>query len=208
MEANENPLKALAFTCSLKPGDEPSSTDILAGQLLTELKQHNVTGESIRAVNHAILPGVSEDMGEGDAWPALRQKMLDADIMIMATPTWVGHMSSVAQRIIERLDAELSFADEQGRLKTYGKVAGAVIVGNEDGAHKITADLFQSLNDVGFTIPAATSVYWNGEAMHKTDYKDLDKTPEMVASSLKMAAANLAHAARLLRARQYPGVAS
>lgn len=202
------PLKALAFTCSLKPGEAPSSTDMLTRQLLAELATHNVQSEVIRAVNYTILPGVEADMGEGDDWPALRQKMLAADIIIMATPTWVGHMSSVAQRIIERLDAELSFTDDAGRLLTYGKVAGAVVVGNEDGAHKITGDLFQSLNDLGFTIPAATSVYWNGEAMHTTDYKDLNETPEKVAEALKTAAVHLAHAARLLRETPYLGTVS
>lgn len=46
-----------------------------------------------------------------------------------------------------------------------------------DGAHKIAADLFQALNDTGFTVPAQGSVYWNGEAMSGTDSEDLDDTP-------------------------------
>jgi hypothetical protein len=71
----------------------------------------------------------------------------------------MGQHSSVCQRVLERLDAELSETDDEGRLLTYGKVAIAVVVGNEDGAHKISADLFHALNDVGFTIAAQGVTY-------------------------------------------------
>ncbi|HEX6416045.1 MAG TPA: flavodoxin family protein [Candidatus Saccharimonadales bacterium] len=197
-------LSALALVCSLKPSPHESSSDILVRQVLAEMEKHEVTGEVLRAVDYDIKPGVETNMGEGDDWPMIREKMLAADILIIATPTWVGHMSSVAQRIIERLDAELSETDDEGRLLTYGKVAGAVIVGNEDGAHKITADLYQALNDVGFTIPAAGVTYWNGEAMQTTDYKDLKHTPEKVSISMKALAANAVHCARLLKQNPYP----
>jgi multimeric flavodoxin WrbA len=126
-----------------------------------------------------------------------------ADILLVSTPTWVGHMSSVAQRVLERLDAELSETDDSGRPLVTGKVAATVVVGNEDGAHKITADLMQALNDVGFTIPAQGGTYWNGEAMQGVDYNDLDETPEAVASTNAMLAENAAHLARLLKATPY-----
>ncbi len=198
------PLKALALTCSLKPSPAESSAEKMAAEIANEMAQYGVETSIIRAVDYDIKPGVKTDMGDGDAWPQLRQKMLEADIFILATPTWVGHMSSVAQRIIERLDAELSETDEAGRLLTFSKVGAAAVVGNEDGAHKIVADVFQSLSDVGFTIPASGSVYWNGEAMHKTDYKDLDTTPEKVVTSIKTLAVNAVHLARLLKESQYP----
>jgi hypothetical protein len=118
----------------------------------------------------------------------------------------MGQHSSVAQRVLERLDAELSETDDQGRLLTFGKVALAVVVGNEDGAHHITAILYQALNDVGFTIPAQGGTYWNGEAMHTVDFKDLDETPEQTASATATAAANAAHLVRLLRGDGYPAV--
>ena len=134
---------------------------------------HGVQTELVRAVDHDIRPGVEADMGDGDAWPALREKLLAADILVLATPTWLGQHSSVAQRVLERLDAELSDTNDDGQPRTYGKVAAAVVVGNEDGAHHISAVLFQALNDVGFTIPAGGVTYWNGEAMQGTDYNDL-----------------------------------
>ena len=162
-------------------------------------------GHVVRVVDHDVKPGVEIDMGEGDAWPAIRERMLAADILIVSTPTWVGHMSSVAQRVLERLDGELSETDDTGRPLITGKVAVTAVVGNEDGAHKITADLFQGLNDMGFTIPAQGGTYWNDEAMGSRDYQDLDETPEAVASTNATLAENAAHLARALKASPYPG---
>ncbi|MFI9006104.1 flavodoxin family protein [Actinosynnema sp. NPDC053489] len=199
-------LTALALTCSLKPSPEPSSTDKLARQVLDELASHGVAGDLVRVVDHDVRPGVQKDMGGGDEWPALRERVLAADILLLATPTWVGHPSSVAQRVMERLDAELSETDDEGRLLTYGKVAVVAVVGNEDGAHKIIADCFQALDDVGFTIPASGGTYWNNEAMNPKDYLDLERTPDPVAATNKKLASNAAHLARLLKQAKYPPV--
>lgn len=198
------PLTAVAISCTLKPSPAESSSDLLATQLLGALADHGVTGELIRAVDHQISPGVAKDMGGDDEWPGLRRRILDADILVFVTPTWMGQQSSVAQRVLERLDAELSETDSRGRLTLLDKVAIAGIVGNEDGAHHIAAILFQALNDVGFTVASQSSVYWNGEAMHTTDYKELDATPDEVASATATAARNAAHLARVLREREYP----
>ena len=201
------PLRALALAlvCSLKASPSPSSGDLIARQLLEELGRHGVGGNVVRVVDHDVKPGVEVDMGEGDAWPAIREQLLAADILIISTPTWVGHMSSVAQRVLERLDGELSETDGSGRPVVSGKVAVTAVVGNEDGAHKITADLMQALDDVGFTIPAQGGTYWNDEAMGSRDYLDLDETPEAVASTNATLAENAAHLARLLKTSPYPG---
>jgi multimeric flavodoxin WrbA len=143
-------------------------------------------------------------MGDGDAWPGIREQVMAADILLISSPTWVGHMSSVAQRVLERLDAELSETDDSGRPLVTGKVAVTAVVGNEDGAHKITADLMQGLNDIGFTIPAQGGTYWNDEAMGSRDYQDLEETPEAVASTNATLAENAAHLARALKATPYP----
>ncbi|MBN1095055.1 NAD(P)H-dependent oxidoreductase [Blastococcus sp. TML/C7B] len=199
------PLRALALVCSLKPSPAPSSSELLARQVLDQLAQHGVTGDVVRVVDHDVKPGVEIDMGEGDAWPAIREQLMAADILIVSTPTWVGHMSSVAQRVLERLDGELSETDDSGRPLVAGKVAVTAVVGNEDGAHKITADLFQGLNDIGFTIPSQGGTYWNDVAMGSRDYQDLDETPEAVASTTATLAENAAHLARALTATPYPG---
>jgi len=198
------PLRALALVCSLKPSPAASSSELLARQVLEELAKHGVSGDVVRVVDHEVKPGVEVDLGDGDEWPAIRQQMLAADILIVSSPTWVGHMSSVAQRVLERLDGELSETDDSGRPLVTGKVAVAAVVGNEDGAHKIAADLMQALDDIGFTIPAQGSTYWNDEAMGSRDYLDLDETPEAVASTTATLASNAAHLARLLKNDPYP----
>jgi multimeric flavodoxin WrbA len=199
------PLRALALVCTLKASPAPSSSDLMARQVLEELAKHGVTGDVVRVVDHDVRPGVEIDMGEGDAWPGIREQLMAADILIVSTPTWVGHMSSVAQRVLERLDGELSETDDSGRPLVTGKVAVTAVVGNEDGAHKITADLMQALDDIGFSIPAQGGTYWNDEAMGGRDYLDLDKTPQAVASTTATLAENAAHLARLLKATPYPG---
>jgi multimeric flavodoxin WrbA len=199
------PLRALALVCSLKASPAPSSSELMARQVLEQLAKHGVTGSVVRVVDHDVRPGVEVDMGDGDAWPAIREQLMAADILVVSTPTWVGHMSSVAQRVLERLDGELSETDDTGRPLVTGKVAVTAVVGNEDGAHKITADLMQGLNDIGFTIPAQGGTYWNDEAMGSRDYLDLDETPEAVASTTATLAENAAHLARALRATPYPG---
>jgi multimeric flavodoxin WrbA len=196
-------LTALALVCSLKPSPEPSSSDKLAREVMSELGRHGVAGDIVRVVDHDIRPGVQTDMGDGDAWPALRDRVLAADLLVFVTPTWVGHASSVAHRVLERLDAELSETDASGRPTMFGKVAVIGVVGNEDGAHAIFADVAQALNDVGVTIPAQGNTYWNGAAMETTDYNDLPSTPETTASATATAARNAVHLAALLKGEPY-----
>ncbi|MFH8755750.1 flavodoxin family protein [Streptomyces atroolivaceus] len=197
-------MRALAFVCTLNPSPAPSSSHLLADQVMAEFASLGVGGEVVRVADHEIRPGVQIDMGDGDAWPALREKVMEADILLLATPIWLGHPSSVCQRVLERLDAELSETDGQGRLLTYGKVAAAAVVGNEDGAHKVSSDLFQGLNDLGFSLAPGAVTYWVGEAMQGTDYRDLDGPPEAVASTTRTLAVNATHLARLLNDGPYP----
>ena len=198
-------LTAFALNCSLKSPDAESSTDRLLGEVLEELRRHGVeSGPPVRMSEVDVKPGVTSDEGDGDDWPEIRGRILDADVFVLGTPIWVGHPSSFAQRVIERLDAFLGEEDEQGRMISYDRVALVAVVGNEDGAHHVAAELFQGLNDVGFTIPANGMTYWVGEAMQGTDYKDLPSRPEKTDAATKAAAANAAHLARLLQGSGYP----
>ncbi|MFI7579492.1 NAD(P)H-dependent oxidoreductase [Kocuria kalidii] len=197
-------LSAVALVCTLTPSPKPSSSDLMARHVLDQLEQQGVRTSSVRVVDHDVKPGVQVDMGDGDEWPALRQQILDADILVLATPIWLGHPCSVAQRVLERLDADLAVTDDQGRPIMYDKTAIVAVVGNEDGAHKTIADMTQGLSDIGFTVPAQAGTYWVGEAMQAVDYQDLDEVPEPVASTTAGAARNAAHLARLLRAEPYP----
>ncbi len=205
MDPNHHtPLRAVALVCTLSPSPAPSSSQLLAEQAMTALAEHGVTGKTIRIADHDVKSGVKTDMGDGDAWPEIRDTILGCDILILSTPIWLGHPSSVAQRVMERLNADISETDDEGRMLTYGKVAAVCVVGNEDGAHKVSADLFQGLNDVGFSLAPNAVTYWVGEAMQGTDYQDLDKTPEKTAGTTATLAANTAHLARRLKAAPYP----
>ncbi|MDJ0455790.1 NAD(P)H-dependent oxidoreductase [Arthrobacter sp. NQ7] len=197
-------LSALALVCTLTPSPDPSSSELMAQHILDELEGHGVATESLRIVDYDVKRGVQVDMGNGDEWPAIREKILAAEILVLSTPIWMGHPCSVAQQVMERLDADLSETDGDGRPVMYGKVATVAVVGNEDGAHKTIADMMQGLNDVGFSLPAQGGTYWVGEAMQTVDFKDLDEVPDPVASTNAGLARNAVHLARFLRSNQYP----
>ncbi|MFG2721232.1 flavodoxin family protein [Streptomyces sp. NPDC048416] len=198
------PLSAVALVCTLSPSPADSSSHLLAEQAMSSLAEHGVTGKVIRVADHDVKPGVKTDMGEGDAWPAIRESVLNADILLISTPIWLGHPSSIAQKVMERLNADISETDDEGRPLMYGKVAAVCVVGNEDGAHKVSADIFQGLNDIGFTLAPGAVTYWVGEAMQKSDYLDLVSTPKATAGTTAALAANASHLARRLKAAPYP----
>ena len=201
------PLEVIAFNCTLKSArsEETSSTQVLLEQVMEALAKHGAKGTVVRAVDHNIRPGVSSDEGEGDDWPALRQRVINADIVVIGTPIWLGQPSSVAKRIMERMDAFLGERDDKERMPSYGKVALIAVVGNEDGAHHCHAELIQAMTEVGFTAPPGSVTYWVGEAQGDIVYKDLKSTPEVVADTTAMLASNAAHLARLLKQNTYPG---
>jgi multimeric flavodoxin WrbA len=161
--------------------------------------------ETIRIADYDVKPGVTSDEGGGDGWPDIRRRILEADILIFGTPIWLGQMSSISKRVVERMDAFLSETDERGRMPSFGKVALLAIVGNEDGGHWVSAQLYQALNDTGWTLPPSAVAYWTGEAMQKTDFKDLPRIPDKVQESAAMAASNAAHLAALLKGEPYAG---
>ena len=200
-------VSAIAINCSLvKTGARKSSTDAMIAVLREAFAAHGVAiSETLRIADCNVAPGVSSDEGKGDDWPALRAKILAHDILVFGGPIWMGQIGSIAKRVLKRMDAFIYEADAQGRLPSYGKVAVTAIVGNEDGAHWSSAQLFQSLNDTGWTIPAVAACYWVGEAMHNVDFKDLAYRPRKVSETAAMVAANASHLAALLKGSPYPG---
>lgn len=197
-------MRALSLVCTLNSSPTASSSHTLSDQVMAEFDKLGVETETVRVADHDVHPGVAVDLGDGDAWPALREKVLAADILLVATPIWMGHPSSVCQRVLERLNADMSETDGTGRPLMYGKVAAVAVVGNEDGAHKVSADVFQACNDLGFSLAPGAVTYWVGEAKQGTDYQDLDETPESVAAATHSLAVNAFHLAELLGRQPYP----
>ncbi|KQY12733.1 flavodoxin family protein [Rhizobium sp. Root482] len=201
------PLKALALNATLKSSSstEKSSTAHMLDLIAREFEKFDVITTTVRLADHNIKPGVTSDEGEGDEWPEIRRKILAADILVMGTPIWMGQPGSICKRALERMDAFLSEKDDAGRMVSYGRVAAVAVVGNEDGAHHVSAELYQALNDVGFTLPANAVAYWVGEAMGSVNFVDLKEVPDVVTNTISMLTRNTAHLAGLLKSSQYPG---
>ena len=131
------PLTVLALNCTLKSSPARSSTDKLLRQLLDAFREYDADGEIVRVADLNIKPGVSADEGKGDEWPALRERVIACDILVIGSPIWLGQPSSIAKRVLERMDAFLDERDDMQRMPSYGKVGMAAVVGNEDGAHHV-----------------------------------------------------------------------
>jgi len=197
-------MNALVLNATLKRAPEPSNTAALAQTVMAALAEYGVTVTLERILDYNVMPGVSTDEGDGDEWPRLLEKVLAADILIIATPTWLGQPSSVAKRVLERMDALLSEKDDEGRPVAYNKVAGVVVTGNEDGAHHVINEISGALLDIGFTVPGQAWTYWNkgpgpGETYLETDYKH-----DWSESTGRLMAGNFVAVARALAATPIP----
>ncbi|WP_030613661.1 flavodoxin family protein [Streptomyces sclerotialus] len=197
-------MRALVINCTLKPSPQPSNTEALADVVVKALDTYGVTSRTVRAVDLDLRPGVESDMGEGDDWPSVREKIVDAQILIIASPTWLGRPSSVAQRVLERMDAMLGETDEQDRPVAFNRVAGVVVTGNEDGAHHVISEINGALVDIGYTIPGQSWTYWHLGPGPGPDYLDEARGHDWSASTARAMAANLVHTARALAAHPLP----
>lgn len=169
-------MRAVILNCTLKPSPDISNTEALAQAVADELEAQGVQTEMIRVVDKNILPGVATKMSDDDEWPAIHDKLCEAEILVVASPTWMGHPSSIAQRVLERMDAMISEMTAEGLPVAYSKVAGVVCTGNEDGAHHVISEISGALIDIGYTIPGQAWTYWNkgpgpGDSYTETDYR-------------------------------------
>jgi multimeric flavodoxin WrbA len=191
-------MKALVLNCTLKPSPATSNTEALARVLTDAFSEADVETEMIRVVDYDVRPGVSSDEGDGDDWPAIHEKLLASEVLVIATPTWLGRPSSVAQRVLERMDAMLSEEDDDGRPVAYNRVAGVVVTGNEDGAHHVISEISGGLADIGYTIPGQAWTYWNRGPGPGDEYLDSDEGKDWSHSTGRAAAGNLVAVARAL----------
>ena len=197
-------MKALILNCTLKPSPETSSTEALAQVVIDELKKGGADTDLVRLVDLNLKPGVKTNQGEGDDWPAVHEKIMAANIVVFATPTWVGQMSSVCMRALERMDALFEETDDSGRPVAFGKVGGIVITGNEDGAHHIVATVSQALIDMGFTMPTQSWTYWHLGPGPGPDYVETDQGHDYADRVGRNAARNLLALAKVLKPDTYP----
>jgi multimeric flavodoxin WrbA len=158
-------LKALILNCTLKKSPAISNTRALINKAVALFTEKDVATEVIRVVDHYIPFGVSSKESENDEWPLVLEKVKASDILVIGSPIWFGVRSSVAQLVFERLEGSYSETDPNtGQFPMYGKVAGVIITGNEDGAHNVAAHTLFNLSHLGFTIPPNVDTYWLGPA--------------------------------------------
>jgi multimeric flavodoxin WrbA len=169
-------LRAMYINCTLKRSPDRSHTQGLVDLSTAIMDKHGVEVEVLRAVDHDIATGVYLDMTqhgwESDDWPKIHARVMASDILVIAGPIWLGDNSSITKRVIERLYAGSGDLNDKGQYAYYGRVAGALITGNEDGVKHCAMDILYSLQHIGYTIPPQADAGWIGEAGPGPSYLD------------------------------------
>ena len=169
-------LRAMYINCTLNRSPARSHTQGLIDRSVALMQRNGVEVDQIRAVDHDIAVGVQPDMTEygwdRDEWPALLQRVLDADILVLAGPIWLGDNSSVMRQVIERLYAYSGVLNDKGQYSYYGKVGGCLLTGNEDGLKHCAMSILFSLQHIGYTIPPQADAGWVGEVGPGPSYLD------------------------------------
>ncbi|MGE3194544.1 MAG: flavodoxin family protein [Microbacteriaceae bacterium] len=170
-------LSALYINCTLKRSPELSHTEGLMDRSIALMRKLGASVDYLRLIDHAVATGVYPDMrGHGwaeDAWPEqIWPRIRDADILVIGGPLWLGDNSSVARQLVERLYAMSGLFNDRGQYIYYGKTAGVLITGNEDGVKHGAMSLLYSLQHIGFVIPPAADAGWIGEVGPGPSYLD------------------------------------
>ena len=201
-------LQALFVNCTLKPSPEVSNTEGLAAISMEIMRRQGVTVDSIRAVDHDLPPGVYPDMTAhgwpSDEWPALYERVLAADILVLATPIWLGEKSSVCTKVIERLYGNSAELNAAGQYAYYGRVGGCLVTGNEDGVKHCAMNILYSLQHLGYVIPPQADAGWIGAIGPGPSYLDPGSggpESDFTNRNTTFMTWNLLHLARMLKDR-------
>ena len=93
------------------------------------MQHHGVKTEVLRAVDYDLAPGVYPDMtkkgASKDDWPKLSKKIFAADILVIASPIWLGERSSVCARVMERIYAHSGETNDKDQYAFTAKSAAA-----------------------------------------------------------------------------------
>lgn len=198
-------LHAVFLNCTLKPSPSVSNTEALIDKVVGWFDSMDVTSEIIRVVDYNVPTGVSSDEGNGDEWPKILGRIKAADIIVIGTPIWFGHRSSVAQLVIERLDGTYNETNDVGQYPLYNKVAGVVVTGNEDGAHSSAESTLFNMSHLGCTIPPNSDTYWVGDAGPGPSYIEAGgENHAYTQRTTRWMAHNLVHLARMLKSNPIP----
>ena len=198
-------IRALFLNCTLKASSGLSNTQALIDKVAEQFARLGVETEILRVVDHKVAFGSGMDEGGDDGWPGVLERIRAADILVVASPVWLGERSSVAKMVAERLDATTYQLDGRNQHELYGKVGGCIAVGESDGGQGVIKSVLYDLSIAGLTIPPNSDVYWVGEAGLGGDYiESKGDTCYFVNERVRWMAANLTHMAQLLKERPYP----
>ena len=194
------------MNCTLKKSPQVSNTRALIDKAVDLFRELGVDSEVVRVVDHKVAFGVSSDEGEGDEWPIILEKVKACDILVIASPIWFGVRSSVCQVVLERLDGTYADGDPlTGQYPLYGKVAGVIVTGNEDGAHNVCAHTLFNLTHLGCAIPPNVDCYWVGDAGPGLSYiKEGGDRHLYTNRTARYMVHNLTHFAKLLKENPIP----
>ncbi|PRZ02667.1 multimeric flavodoxin WrbA [Isoptericola sp. CG 20/1183] len=197
-------MRALFVSCTLKKSPERSNTETLGAVVADALAQQGVEVDHVRLADLDVPPGVVTDVGDGDEWPGVHERLLDAEILVVLTLTWLGRPSSIAQRMLERMDAMMTETADDGTPVAYNRVTGVVVTGNEDGAHHVISEVSGALADLGYTVPGQAWTYWNQGPGPGDDYVSTEHGHDWAQSTARLMAHNLHAVAAALAARPVP----
>jgi multimeric flavodoxin WrbA len=205
-------MRALILNCTLTARPEQSNTKALVDVVAAAMREEGIDVDVVHVADHDVKPGVSDDEGDGDEgdgdeWPAVLALLRNAEILVIATPTWRSQPSSIAERVLEQMDALVSETDEWGRPFAYNRVGGIVVTGHEDGAHHVIAEVARSLIDIGYTVPGQAWTYWNMGPRPGPSYLETDGEHDWSERTGRTAAANLVAVARALAEGPMPAPA-
>ncbi len=204
--ADYSVLKALFINTSLKRSNETSHTQTLMDVAIAIMEAQGVKTTTLRAADLDIPPGVQPDMTEhgwdSDGWPAVQKQVMEANILVVGTPIWLGDKSSICTRVIERLYGYSGKLNDKGQWAYYGRVGGCIVTGNEDGIKHCAMNILYSLQHLGYVIPPQADAGWIGEAGPGPSYGDDGKVGldnEFTQRNTTFMAWNLMHMALMLK---------
>lgn len=199
-------LKALVLNCTLKKSSEKSNTLALVEEVTTYFNGKDIETEILTLADFKIGYGIThEAVDADDQWPEIFEKVKMADILIIASPIWLGEQSSIATIAIERLYGGSSLTNEKGQYLYYNKVGGVIVTGNEDGAKHVSRSVIYALSHIGFTIPPNVDTYWVGDAGPGPSFIEAKGNQnDFTRQHAKIMAYNLYHFANLLKEHPIP----
>lgn len=209
--ADFSDLTAVLVNCSLVRDPQQSHTRRLLSRVAGVMASEGVGVELVHALEHQIAFGMVKDAteygAERDDWPTLHATIMEADILVVGSPIWLGVKSSVATLVIERMYAYSGDRNDRGQYLYYGKTGGCVITGNEDGAKACSMEILYALSHIGYVVPPQADCAWLGEAGPGPSYGDLvdgESAPagyenDFTNRNATIMSWNLMHTARLLK---------